>query len=63
MPVVPPKADIQVPGMSNKDLGILVKQLYGMGKLPHLTYCYLINGGRSVHVGVDKKPRSKVFGF
>lgn len=58
-------ADIQVPGWSNKDLGVLIKQLYGMGKLPYLTYCYLIKGktNTSVHVGVDVKKRSRIFAF
>lgn len=58
-------ADIYIGGWKDKDLGVLIKQLYCMNKLPHLRYCYLIGGktNTAVHVGVDDRPRSKVFGF
>lgn len=58
-------ADIYVVGWSNRKLGDLVKSLYANGKLPHLQYCYLIvgNSRTRVHIGVDMRPRSRVFAF
>ena len=58
-------ADIVAPGWSNKRLGTTIKSLYSKGLLPHLKYCYLIDGKThtAVHVGVDNKKRNGVFGF
>ena len=58
-------ADIWVKGLSNRDLGNIIKWLYRSGKLPYLRYCYLIKGTSNtrVHVGVDEKSRKRVFGF
>ena len=58
-------ADIWVKGMGNRELGDLIKRLYEEGLLPFLRYCYLITGatGTSVHIGVDERPRSRVFAF
>lgn len=58
-------ADIYVKGWGDRQLGGLIKQLHAAGKLPHLRYCYLIGGKTrtAVHVGVDEKPRSRIFAF
>lgn len=58
-------ADIWVEGLSNRDLGVVIKDLHRRKLLPHLRYCYLIRGRTNtrVHVGVDEKPRRGVFGF
>lgn len=58
-------ADICVDGMSNLELGAFIKNMYHSGLLPHLQYCYLIKGttNTAVHIGVDVKPRKRVFGF
>lgn len=57
-------ADIWAQGMTKKQLGAKIKELHEQGKLPALQYCYLIaDGNRAVHVGIDKKKRSKIFGF
>jgi hypothetical protein len=58
-------ADIWVDRLSNRELGLVIKDLYREKKLPHLRYCYLIAGTTNtrVHVGVDDKPRSGIFGF
>lgn len=55
-------ADIQVDTMSNRSLGRIVKRLHSQGLLPQLTYCYMIRGSRSLHVGVDAKPRRSIWG-
>jgi uncharacterized protein YcbK (DUF882 family) len=58
-------ADIWVDRLSNRELGLVIKSLHKKGKLPYLRYCYLIKGSTDtrVHVGVDEKLRSGVFGF
>lgn len=58
-------ADIWVEGLSNRDLGVVIKDLHRRKLLPYLRYCYLIRGRTNtrVHVGVDEKPRRGVFGF
>ncbi len=58
-------ADIWVDGLSNRDLGSVIKGLHRRQKLPYLRYCYLIAGTSNtrVHVGVDAKTRRSVFGF
>ena len=56
-------ADIYVNGMSNRQLGAVIRQLHKSGKLPHLAYTYLIkDSNRAVHVGVDKKKRASIWG-
>ena len=57
-------ADIWVDGMSNKDLGRVIRTAYKAGKLPYLHYTYLIEGTSAtrVHVGVDNKPRKSIWG-
>lgn len=54
-------ADIWVNGMSNKELGELIKKLDGCGALFYLAYCYLIKGSSNtrVHVGVDQYVKRK----
>jgi uncharacterized protein YcbK (DUF882 family) len=58
-------ADIWVSRLSGRELGTVIKSLHKKGKLPYLRYCYLIKGNSNtrVHVGIDDKPRSGVFGF
>lgn len=57
-------ADIWAEGMTKRQLGELIKEMHIIGLLPELQYCYLIEeGNRAVHVGIDRKPRAKVFGF
>ncbi len=58
-------ADVWVTGWSNARLGALVKSLHAQGRLPHLTYCYLIKGtsGTRIHLGVDVKKRTRIFAF
>jgi uncharacterized protein YcbK (DUF882 family) len=57
-------ADIRVDGWTKKELGIIIKKIHSEGKIPQLTYCYLIaDGNRAVHVGVDKRYRRNVFAF
>lgn len=57
-------ADIWAEGLSKKQLGDSIKEMYIKGFLPELEYCYLINeGNRAVHVGIDKKKRANKFGF
>lgn len=57
-------ADIYVDGMTEKQLGVVIKEMYAKGLLPELQYCYLIaDGNRAVHVGIDKRSRKSVFGF
>ena len=58
-------ADIWVNGLSNRELGLVIKNLHKKSILPYLRYCYLIKGTSNTrgHVGVDEKPRSGVFGF
>lgn len=59
-------ADIYISGWDNFRLGDYIKRLYKQGLLPHLKYCYRINGSTStaVHVDVDgTKKRSNIFGF
>lgn len=58
-------ADIWVAGLSNRELGLVIKALYKKGKLPYLRYCYLIQGTSNtrVHVGIDEKRRINIFGF
>ncbi|MEG1603973.1 MAG: D-Ala-D-Ala carboxypeptidase family metallohydrolase, partial [Cloacibacillus sp.] len=62
-------ADIRAEGMSNAQLGAIVKALYRAGKLPALQYCYLIKGNTntSVHFDVDKSKAARrggrVFAF
>ena len=55
-------ADIYVKGWESKTLGGRIKKLHEDGHLKDLTYCYL-PGKMTVHVGVDKKPRSRIFGW
>ena len=55
-------ADIYVPGWEAATLGGRIKKLREAGHLRDLTYCYL-PGRMTVHVGVDKKPRSRIFGW
>lgn len=55
-------ADIYVPGWDAKTLGGRIKDLHDAGHLKDLTYCYL-PGKMTVHVGVDKKPRKRIFGW
>ena len=58
-------ADIWVDRLSGRELGLVIKSLHKKKKLPYLRYCYLIKGTSNtrVHVGIDEKPRSGVFGF
>lgn len=57
-------ADIYANGLSQAQLGRKIRTMYEKGLLPELQYCYLIrDGNRSVHVGFDRKQRSRVFGF
>jgi uncharacterized protein YcbK (DUF882 family) len=57
-------ADIYVDGMTNKELGTVIKWLYHERKIDQLTYCYLIAGSvRAVHIGVDKRARKNIFAF
>lgn len=57
-------ADIYVDGMTKKQLGAAIKEMYANGLLPELQYCYLIaDGNRAVHVGIDKRLRKNIFGF
>jgi uncharacterized protein YcbK (DUF882 family) len=57
-------ADIYVSGMTNRQLGAVIRRLHGAGKLPYLEYTYLIAGNSNtrVHVGVDRKARKSVWG-
>lgn len=57
-------ADIYAEGLTKHQLGAVIKEMHAKGLLPELRYCYLIDeGSRAVHVGIDHKPRAKVFGF
>lgn len=53
-------ADIYVDGMRSEELGNIIRDMYRRGKLRDLTYCYR-PGYRTVHVGVDRKPRKQIF--
>ena len=55
-------ADIYVHGWEAETLGGRIKKLREAGHLRDLTYCYL-PGRMTVHVGVDRKPRNKIFGW
>ena len=54
-------ADIRADGMSNAQLGAIIKALYQARKLPALQYCYLIKGktNTSVHFDVDTTKKAK----
>lgn len=54
-------ADIWANGMSNAQLGAIVKALYQARKLPALQYCYLIKGmtNTGVHFDVDTSKKTK----
>ncbi|GHV49990.1 hypothetical protein FACS1894216_01370 [Synergistales bacterium] len=57
-------ADIYCRNVPQRRLGDKIKYLQGGGQLPFLRYCYLIKGSKTaVHVGVDNKQRSGIFGF
>jgi uncharacterized protein YcbK (DUF882 family) len=57
-------ADVWVDGLSNADLGKVIRSLHAGGLLPYLRYTYLIEGTSAtrVHVGVDTKPRKSIWG-
>ena len=55
-------ADIMVKGWDAVELGSHVKNLYEAGKLRSLTYAYF-PGRLTIHIGVDKKKRSRIFGW
>jgi uncharacterized protein YcbK (DUF882 family) len=57
-------ADIYVPGLTNKQLGLVIRTLYDKKLLPYLTYTYLITGSSAtrVHIGVDRKNRKSIWG-
>lgn len=55
-------ADIYVKGWEAATLGSRIKMLREAGHLRDLSYCYL-PGRMTVHVGVDRKPRSRIFGW
>jgi len=57
-------ADIRVAGLSNKELGRIIRTMQEKGRLPYLRYSYLIAGSTntSVHIGVDVKPRKSIWG-
>ena len=55
-------ADIMVKGWDAVELGSHIKNLYEAGKLRSLTYAYF-PGRLTVHIGVDSKKRSRVFGW
>lgn len=54
-------ADIRADGMSNAQLGAIIKALYQARKLPALQYCYLIKGktNTGVHFDVDTTKKAK----
>lgn len=54
-------ADIRADGMSNAQLGAIIKALYRAGELPELQYCYLIKGktNTGVHFDVDTTKKAK----
>jgi uncharacterized protein YcbK (DUF882 family) len=56
-------ADIYVSGMTNKQLGAAIQELYRKGRLPDLSYSYLIKGTSNtrVHVDVGRK-RTSIWG-
>lgn len=57
-------ADVFCKEINNYALGAIIKKMYKEKKIPELQYCYLpVPGGRTVHVGIDKKNRKTVFGF
>ena len=53
-------ADIRVEGMRSYYLFRLIRKMHEGGKIQNLTYCYR-PGVYSVHVGVDVKPRTRIF--
>ena len=53
-------ADIQVDGVGSLQLINVIERLYNEGRLPYFQYAYR-PGKNSVHVGVDKKKRSRMF--
>jgi uncharacterized protein YcbK (DUF882 family) len=53
-------ADIKAEGMKSLLLYRFIRSMHGRGKLRDLTYCYR-PGVYTVHVGVDRKPRTKIF--
>ena len=55
-------ADIMVNGWDATTLGNKIKGLHKQGLLQKITYCYL-PGRNTVHIGIDHKPRSKIFGW
>lgn len=55
--------DMYVNGLSNRQFGEIVKRAYNEGKLPYLRYCYLISGSSSIHIGVDEKQRTGIWGW
>ena len=55
--------DMYVKGLSNRQFGEIVKRAHKEGKLPHLKYCYLISGTSSIHMDVDEKKRSGIWGW
>ncbi|MDR2395846.1 MAG: hypothetical protein LBD57_04535 [Endomicrobium sp.] len=57
-------ADIYISGWDNQRLYIFLKELYKVGKIQKLTYCYKIVGktNTAVHVGIDKKNRKSIWG-
>jgi uncharacterized protein YcbK (DUF882 family) len=57
-------ADIYTAGMTNRQLGAVIRGLHAQGKLPYLTYTYLITGssGTRVHVGVDRQAYRSIWG-
>jgi uncharacterized protein YcbK (DUF882 family) len=57
--------DMYVSGLSSRQFGDIVKKVYREGKIPHLRYCYLITGktNTAIHVGVDEKQRSGIWGW
>lgn len=53
-------ADIYVDGMRSEELAGIIRKMHYRGKLRDLTYCYR-PGWRTVHVGIDRKPRKQIF--
>jgi uncharacterized protein YcbK (DUF882 family) len=54
--------DLQVNGMTARQLGDRIKECHRAGKLPHLRYSYLITA-TAVHIGTDNKPRTGIWGW
>ena len=53
-------ADIRVDGVGSLSLINAIEKLYNEGRLPFFQYAYRVSEN-SVHVGVDKKKRSRMF--